>query len=336
MFASWDGEEAWSTGLATTTGSRAYVRSLGPQARDLVAAFVVEMCGWKGGTPVLQPIAYADPLRPGRARHRPRLAGERGLSGARGAGASLGVGDPWLSWLYQPAVRTFRVNHYGDDLSFLQAGVPAIFASDSSFSAFYPWYHQAGDTADRLDAGALARMGEGVLEVLDALGRVPRGPARQPDWFAAFGYVLGSGALWAIALVSLVPLALRAQRAGALGAGLAAAHAALFLLLFWRHPVPALWVFLLPNLIGRRRLWTAAVSALPVIALAGMGAAAWSRGFVRGLWLAPWELGVLAFGLACAFAPSGGAPRRARASGGGGKRKGGKARGLPKRRKRRG
>jgi acetylornithine deacetylase/succinyl-diaminopimelate desuccinylase-like protein len=57
VFASWDGEEAWSTGLGTTTGSRAYVRSLGPQARDVVAAFVVEMSGWSGGTPVLQPIA---------------------------------------------------------------------------------------------------------------------------------------------------------------------------------------------------------------------------------------------------------------------------------------
>src|SRR6185503_9987814 len=57
VFASWDGEEAWSTGLTTTAGSRAFVKDLGPRARDLVAAFVIEMCGWKGGTPVLQPLA---------------------------------------------------------------------------------------------------------------------------------------------------------------------------------------------------------------------------------------------------------------------------------------
>jgi len=43
-----------------------------------------------------------------------------------------------LSWLYQPAVRAFRVRLYGDDLSFLQEGHAALFASDSSFSFFYP------------------------------------------------------------------------------------------------------------------------------------------------------------------------------------------------------
>ena len=32
-----------------------------PRARSLVAAFVIEMSGWRGGAPVLHPIAYADP-----------------------------------------------------------------------------------------------------------------------------------------------------------------------------------------------------------------------------------------------------------------------------------
>jgi hypothetical protein len=219
-------------------------------------------------------------------------------------------------------VRTFRGGLYGDDLSFLQGGQAALFASDSSFTAFYPWYHTAADTADKLDAAALARMGQGVLEVVEALGRVPRGPAAEPDWFAAFGVVLGSGALWAIALVSLVPLAWRARRAGSLGVPLALGHAVLFVLLFWRHPVPALWVFLLPNLLGRgRRPWVAAIGAVPLLALAGLGVAAWARGLARGLWLAPWEIAVLFFGLACAFAARGGAPRRASAPRGGGKGK---------------
>ena len=113
------------------------------------------------------------------------------LEGSREAGAPLGVGDPYLSWLYQPAVRTFRVRLYGDDLSFLQAGHPALFASDSSFSAFYPDYHKPSDTADKLDAAALERMGRGVLGVVRALERVPRGPAEEPHWFAAFGRVVG-------------------------------------------------------------------------------------------------------------------------------------------------
>jgi hypothetical protein len=274
------------------------------------------MCGWKGGRPVFHPIAYADPGHPGRYVITPAWLMRAALTSR-----SLAVGDPVLSWLYQPAVRTFRAKLYGDDLSFLQGGQPALFASDSSFTAFYPWYHTAADTADKLDAGALARMGNGALEVLDALARVPRGPAVEPDWFAAFGYVLGPGALWAVGLLSLLPLAWRARRAGGLALLLAMGHGLLFVLLFWRHPVPALWVFLLPNVFGRgRRAWVAAISALPLLALAGLGAVAWSRGFVRGLWLAPWEIAVLFFALACAFV-AGGGPRRARAPRGGGKGK---------------
>ena len=85
-------------------------------------------------------------------------------------------------------------------------------------------------------------MGQGVLAALDALG-APAGPRPRAGLVRGVRLRAGIGCAVAIALVSLVPLALRAQRAGALGAGLAAAHAALFLLLFWRHPVPALWVF---------------------------------------------------------------------------------------------
>src|SRR5258706_1600346 len=146
VFASWDGEEAWSTGVGTTTGSRAYVRSLGPQAREVVAAFVVEMSGWSGGTPVLHPVAYADPLRPGRPVIAPGWLVASALSGARGAGAALRVGDPWLSWLYQPAVRTFRVSHYGDDLSFLQAGKPPVFVAFFSPISVHPLFPLRGDT----------------------------------------------------------------------------------------------------------------------------------------------------------------------------------------------
>src|SRR5438128_317499 len=83
MFASWDGEEAWSSGQGTVTGSRAFVRGLGAGARDVTAAIVVEMSGWRGGTPVLHPIAYADPLRPGRHVIAPGWPVSAALSGAR-------------------------------------------------------------------------------------------------------------------------------------------------------------------------------------------------------------------------------------------------------------
>jgi len=168
-------------------------------------------------------------------------------------------------------------------------------------------------------------MGEGVLAIVDALGRVPRGPAAEPDWFAAFGHVLGGTALYAIAFLSLLPLAWRLRRAGGLAMALGALHAALFLLLLWWNPVPALWVFLLPNLFGRgRRLWLSLLTAMPLVLLVTLGVVAWSRGFVQGLWLSPLEIAAYGLGLAAAYAVPAGAPSK-RSSGGGGRK-----RGLPK------
>ncbi len=303
VFASFDGEEAWSTGKTTTAGSRAYIKDLGTEARRVVAALVIEMCGWKGGTPVLHPLAYADPRRPGASVITPAWLLRASHEGAAAAGAPLGLGDPLIPWLYQPLVRTFRAQLYGDDLSFLQAGLPAVFVSDSSFAAYYPWYHEAGDTADKIEAPALARMGASVLGVLRALDRAPAGPAVEPHWFLAFGRVVGLTTLLAVGLVSLLPgLRLGLSNGGAaLFARLL--QAALFGLLLWRHPVPALWIFLLPNLLlpfGARR-WATAVALLPFLALVGVGAVAWSRGFARGVWLDPWEIAILLLGLALAF-----------------------------------
>jgi hypothetical protein len=305
VFVSWDGEEAWATGRTTTAGSRAFLKGLGERSRDVVAAFAIEMCGWSGGTPVLHPIPYADPLRPGRAVITPEWVMAAALRGGRVEGTSLRVGDPLISWLYQPAVRTFRVGLYGDDLSFLQAGVPAVFVSDSSFTAFYPWYHQATDTADKLDPASLARMGRHVVGVVDALGRVPRGPAAQPAWFAAFGRVGGASVLWAVGLLSLAPGLAAAVRAGGLPLGLRVLQAAAFGFLLWRHPVPALWIFVLPLVLAGlgSRAWVRLVGMVPLLALAGLGLLAWRRGQVDGLWLAPLDLGAAALVLAVSWVP---------------------------------
>jgi hypothetical protein len=308
VFASFDGEEAWATGKGTTAGSRAYLERLGPRARALVAALAIEMSGWRRGTPVLHPIAYADPREKGRSLIAPAWLVRAALSGAREAEAPLGVGDPWLSWLYQPAVRVFRVRLYGDDLSFLQTGHPAVFASDSSFSAFYPDYHKPTDTADKLDAAALARMGERALAVVRALERVPRGPAEEPHWFAAFGRVASGPWLLAAFALSVLPGLALGLRAGGLALGVRIVQAVCAGLLLWRHPVPALWLLLLPQLLLplRRAAWTAALALAPFLALVGIGAAAWWRGVVNGVWLAPWEIVVALLALALAFLGLGG------------------------------
>jgi hypothetical protein len=86
-------------------------------------------------------------------------------------------------------------------------------------------------------------------------------------------------------------------------------QAALFALLFWRHPVPALWVLLLPNMVLPlvRSRWASALALTPLVALVGLGSAAWLRGMASGVWLAPWEGVVLIGTLALAFIR----PRRA-------------------------
>jgi hypothetical protein len=331
VFASFDGEEAWATGKGTTAGSRAYIASLGTHARDLTAAFVIEMCGWAGGAPVLHPIPYADPLRPGAAVVTPAWLVRAAQAGAQAGGQPLALGDPLIPWLYQPLVRLFRVRLYGDDLSFAQARLPAVFVSDSSFSRYYPWYHAAGDTRDKLDPRALERMGQAALGALDALQKTPRGPRAQPQWFAAFGRVWDAGALYALAALSLVPglLRLRRRRGAALGVRLV--QALLFALAVWRHPVPALAVLLLPNLLTGMSAarWTL-VALLPALACVAVGAAAWQRGMVGGLWPAPWELAAGALALGLLWLQPGAGSARGRGGRGGAPR--GKA-GLPGKRR---
>jgi hypothetical protein len=302
VFVSFDGEEAWATGKDTTAGSRAFVEQLGSRARSLVAAFVVEMSGWKRGAPELHPIAYGDPREKGRTVIAPAWLVRAALDGSRASGAPLWVGDPYLSWLYQPAVRTFRVRLYGDDISFAQSGHPALFASDSSFSAFYPDYHRASDTADKLDAAALERMGQGVLGIVRELDRVPRGPTEDPQWFAAFGHVVAGPWLLATLAVSVLPGFWRASHVSGLGLVARVVQALLAAVLVWRQPVPALWILLVPLLLLPliRTWWTILLALAPAVALVGLGAAAWWRGAVNGVWLAPWEIAVafLAFALA--------------------------------------
>ncbi len=335
VFASFDGEEAEVLGKDPTAGSHAYLDRLGVRSRALVAVLDLEMCGFPRGRPLLHPIAYPDPRRSGQQVIAPGWLVAQALAGARNAGAELGVGDPYLSWLYQPLVRAFRVRLYGDDVTFLQGGRPAIMASDSSFSAFYPDYHQASDTADRLDPLELERSGRAAYGALRALQRGTPGPAEDPHWFAALGHVFGWPWLLGLGALSVLPVVVSGLAGGGLGLALRLAQAALFGVLLWRQPVPALWVFLLPNLMTplRRRIWTLGISLLPALVLVAFGAAAWWRRAVVGVWLQPWELVValLALALACFALPRnvarGGAARAGRG-------RGRTAPGLPKRRAR--
>jgi hypothetical protein len=270
-------------------------------------------------------MAYADPKRPGRFAIAPTWLMRAAVTATHEAHAPLSVGDPLLFWLYQPTVRAFRARLYGDDLSFVQAGLPAIFLSDSSLTAFYPWYHEPGDTADKLDAAALTRMGQVVLAIVGALGREPRGAAVEDTWYATPGAVHGALAVLGLGVLSLVPGLLIAWRRGSVALGIRVAYSAVVAVLLWRNPVPTVWIFTLPGLIPlvHRRLWTTLLALAPLALLAAMGGYAWHKGAVNGLWLAPWELGALVLALALVWF----LPKR---KSGARRRGNGPKRGLPK------
>ncbi len=84
--------------------------------------------------------------------------------------------------------------------------------------------------------------------------------------------------------------------------------------LLWRHPVPALWLLLVPQLVlpWRRSWWTVLLSLGPALALLAIGASAWWRGAVNGVWLAPWEIAVAGLALALAFLGLGAGGSRSR------------------------
>ena len=127
--------------------------------------------------------------------------------------------------------------------------------------------------------------------------------------------MLGAGWLYALGALCVVPGLLAALSQGGAAVAARSLQAALFALVLWRHPVPAVWVFLLPSLAGLgRRRWLQALSLLPLLALLALGAAAALRGYASGVWLSAWEVGaaLLAFALLWMRPPGARVPRRPR------------------------
>jgi hypothetical protein len=298
VFASFDAEEL---GMQ---GSRAYVASLGPQARNIVAALAIELCGWKGGTACLHTLAYPNPRSPRDTTIAPAWLVRTILAGARGSGGDLRLGDPLLSWLYQPAVRSLRLRFGADDAPFLQAGIPAAFVSDSSFSAFYPSYHASTDMADKLDQASLARMGQVVLGAAGALARVAPGVPTEPNWFVAFGGVIGPWPLAWVAILCVCLVLYQARGTGAIGLLVRLVQAGLFAFLAFGQPVPTLWILALPVVLALAgRFWLTALGVLPALSLLALIGGGWARGIIRGTWLSPWEIALLVLALTLSLVP---------------------------------
>ena len=324
VFASFDGREP-TLGNRGALGARAYVQSIGREARQLVGVFVLDRAGRKAVPTVLETLAYPDPLRPGAVLVAPAFLVRAAVEGAKAAGESLAAGDPSWPWLYQAGARTFRLADAGDERPFLEAGLPALRLSGRRFLAADPHDQKPTDTADKLDADALAQTGRVVLGALTALENASRPGGPEADWFLRFGQVASRGALLAAGALSLLPGLLLAARASRLRLLLRLAHAALFGALLYVQPVLAVFAFFLWNVAAAfgLRLWRLALAALPMAALLAFGVLAWSRGAASGVLPAVWEL-VLAV-MAAALALASGGRKASRSRSGGGRK------GLPKR-----
>jgi len=263
--------------------------------------------GRKDGVPVVQTHGHARKGSGGSYAIAPAWLARAALEGASGAEGPLVIGDPGLfSWLYQPAVRTFRLAPSGgEDAVFAEAGLATLHVDDSPIKAPYSWRDQPTDTPEKLDIDALARGGQSVMGALRAIVQAPRGPVPEPAWFSAFGRVFGPGVLMGLAALSLVPVLAAAFRSRGVALAARAAQAALFAVLVWRHPVPALAVLLLPNLASA--VGSVAVSVLALSAAAALGTTGfigWRRDIVTGTWLEGWEIAVVALALAASLVPS--------------------------------
>jgi hypothetical protein len=119
--------------------------------------------------------------------------------------------------------------------------------------------------------------------------------------------------------VSILPGLFVAGRASGVALVVRLLHAGLFGVLVWAEPAVAVFTFLLPNLLTafRRRLWIVLLGLVPALALLLFGAFAWSRGLVRGVHQALWELSIggLVLALAVLRPRRLGRPKAARARG---------------------
>ena len=248
VFVSFDGEESESVGKGSAAGSRAFVERLGPRARSLVAAFAVDMSGWSGGAPALHPIAYADP-RERAERHRPGLARAHGARRRARGGLPVRRRRP-LALLALPAGRAHVPRAALRRRPVVPAGGPRRRSSPrtrrsrpSIRTTTRPPTRPTGSTLRPSSGWGEASLGRRTRARACAARPAPTSRAGSPP-SASWSVAVAPGRSARLSLVPGLLRGLGARAALALGARIVQALVAA--LLFWRHPVPALWVLLAP------------------------------------------------------------------------------------------
>jgi hypothetical protein len=173
-----------------TRGSRAWLASLAPEARERILADLnLEMVGWRGSggavilsLPARHPATGEPKLAPGWLVHAVLRSGEA-------VEWPFAVADNRFPLLAQLVVRSARILYGSDSESFLKWDVPSVTLSDSSFLAEDPAYHRFTDVAARLDARRLEGWTQAVAAAVRRLDALAGRPLPEDRYLVLFGRV---------------------------------------------------------------------------------------------------------------------------------------------------
>ena len=179
-----DGEE---TG---TRGSRAWLASLAPEARERILADLnLEMVSWQGSNgavilslPARHPGSGERKLAPGWLIHAVLRSGEA-------VEWPFAVADNRFPLLAQLVFRSARILYGSDSESFLKRDVPSVTLSDSSFVVEDPAYHRFTDVAGRLNARRLDRWTQVLAAAVRRLDVLAGRPLPEDRYLALCGRV---------------------------------------------------------------------------------------------------------------------------------------------------
>jgi len=300
ILCSFDGEES------SFEGSISFAKSLSAEDKQKTMFMLcLEMMGWKPGTPNIQTLKYdlygrSEQIKgfKGYGLLTPAPLTRLILDSAQVANIPFSHGDPYLSWLYQIGVRISKVRFYGDDISFQFSGIPAVMFTDSSFSKFYPQYHQPGDKPENLNEKRLADMTRLILTIIqrakqedfgeridskDQQEYLTLGPIFLTHNMMRIFYFLSLGILiWhlirnygyqILTVIVLVEVLLLTNLFN---------HYATFAFAVFGTSI---WIYLLLEWLNVRARWRNAIIFIPQLAVAAFALAAWQQHFLYGTYI---------------------------------------------------
>ena len=316
VFCSFDGEEVGFN------GSIAFAKSLTKEQREKTLFMLcLEMMGWQKGSSNIQTLKYElggrNPKVQSLSGHgllTPAPLTRLILQSARTANIPFAHGDPNISLLYQLGVRLMKVRFYGDDIAFQLSGIPAVMFTDSSFSAFYPDYHQPGDVPQNLSESRLAEMSRLITTIVhrakaEDFGK-PVDSKSQQEYLTLGPIFLTHDVMRVLYFVTLAILIWHLiARYGKNKFVVVLLFEALFLTNLFSHYATfafvvfgvSLWLYLIFEWIGFRSWWRNLLIYVPHLAVAAFAIAAWHQQFVYGTYVTRLDTVFLAVTLILSF-----------------------------------